>query len=214
MRQAFQDFMAQCPAIAILRGITPAEVEQVCDVLFNAGMRLLEIPLNSPDVFNSIRLAARHCGDRMLVGAGTVLACEDVKNVQQAGGKFIVSPNTVPEVIRATKQAGMISIPGFFTASEGFTAEQAGADYLKLFPAILGPNYIKDLKAVIKTPILAVGGVNIDNIPSFMKVCAGVGIGSAIYKPGKTLDEIRTAAEGIVKATLGFQNQQQGGKQK
>ena len=203
MKEQFQKFMAQCPAIAILRGITPDETEQVCDVLFNAGIRLMEIPLNSPDPFTSIKRAVQYCGGKMLVGAGTVLTCEDVQNVHQAGGSFIVSPNTVPDVIRATKLADMISIPGFFTASEGFVAEQAGADYLKLFPAILGPTYIKDLKAVIKTPILAVGGVNIDNIPSFMKVCAGVGIGSAVYKAGKSLAAIEADAEAIVKATLG-----------
>ena len=139
----------------------------------------------------------------MIVGAGTVLTVEDVQNVRQAGGTFIVSPNTDAEVIRATKAAGMVSIPGFFTASEGFVAVKAGADYLKLFPAILGPGYVKDLKAVIKTPILAVGGVNAENIPAFMKVCAGVGIGSAVYKPGKTLDEIAAAARGIVKAVSG-----------
>ena len=203
MKAAFQAFMAECPAIAILRGITPGETEQVCDALFNAGIRLLEIPLNSPDPFTSIQRAATHCGERMIVGAGTVLTCEDVSKVQQAGGKFIVSPNTAPEVIRATKMAGMVSIPGFFTASEAFIAMQAGADYLKLFPSMLGPGYIKDLKAVIKTPILAVGGVNMGNIPSFMEVCDGVGIGSAIYKPGRTPAETEAAAREIVKAVNG-----------
>ena len=139
----------------------------------------------------------------MIVGAGTVLTCEDVHKVRQAGGKFIVSPNTEPEVIRATKQAGMISIPGFFTASEGFMAIQAGADYLKLFPSILGPTYIKDLKAVIKTPILAVGGVNTGNISSFMKVCDGVGIGSAIYTPGRPVAEIEASARIMAKTITG-----------
>ncbi|MBR6371577.1 MAG: 2-dehydro-3-deoxy-6-phosphogalactonate aldolase [Victivallales bacterium] len=203
MKQQFEAFMKECPAIAILRGITPDETEAVCDLLYKEGIRILEIPLNSPDVFTSIRRAAKHCGDRMIVGAGTVLTEEDVQNVRQAGGTFIVSPNTDADVIRATKAAGMVSIPGFFTASEGFVAVKAGADYLKLFPAILGPGYVKDLKAVIKTPILAVGGVNAENIPAFMKVCAGVGIGSAVYKPGKTLDEIAAAAHGIVKAVSG-----------
>ena len=203
MKSAFQNFMAECPAIAILRGITPDETEQVCDALFNAGLRLLEIPLNSPEPFISIQRAAAHCGTRMMVGAGTVLTRNDVLKVQQAGGKFIVSPNTEPEVIQATKQAGMVSIPGFFTASEGFMAIQAGADYLKLFPSILGPTYIKDLKAVIKTPILAVGGVNTGNISSFMKVCDGVGIGSAIYTPGKALAEIEASARIIAKAVTG-----------
>ena len=135
-----------------------------------------------------------------MVGAGTVLSVEDVNNVYSAGGKFIISPNTDPEVIKETKRLGMLSIPGFFTASEAFAARKAGADYLKLFPAILGPSYIKDLKAVIKAPILAVGGVNTENLPQFIEVCAGAGIGSALYKPGKTPDEIAAAAKAMVEA--------------
>ena len=112
-----------------------------------------------------------------------------------AGGRFIISPDANPEVIRETKRLGLVSIPGFFTATEAFTALRAGADYLKLFPAgKLGPGYVKDLKAVIKAPILAVGGVDTDNIAAFLDVCAGVGIGSALYKPGKTPAEIEQAA--------------------
>ena len=119
------------------------------------------------------------------------------------GGCFIISPNTDCDVIRETKRLGMLSIPGFFTASEGFAATRAGADYLKLFPAILGPGYVKDLKAVIKTPIMAVGGVDAKSIPDFMKVCCGVGIGSAIYKAGKTAAEVKADAAEIVKAVKG-----------
>lgn len=200
MKQRFEAFMKECPAVAILRGITPEETPEVCDVLFNAGIKLLEIPLNSPDATRSISIAVNHCGERQMVGAGTVLTPQDVNDVFAAGGKFIISPNTDQDVIKATKLAGMISIPGFFTASEGFMAIKAGADYLKLFPAILGPTYVKDLKAVIKTPILAVGGVTAENTPAFMKVCAGVGIGSSIYKPGKPLADIAADAQSIVRA--------------
>lgn len=200
MVNAFTSFMRDCPAIAILRGITPPEVPEICDALFRAGIRLLEIPLNSPDAFRSIELAAGHCTGRMMVGAGTVLTPEDVVNVWRAKGRFIVSPNTDAEVIRETKRLGLISIPGFFTATEGFAALRAGADYLKLFPACEGPRYIKDLKAVIPAPILAVGGVNEGNIPAFMKVCAGVGIGSALYKPGRTPEQVEKAAAGIAAA--------------
>ena len=139
----------------------------------------------------------------MAVGAGTVLTVEDVNNVHKAGGTFIISPNTDTDVIKETKKLGMLSIPGFFTATEGFAAIKAGADYLKLFPACLGPSYVKDLKAVIKTPIMAVGGVNSNNIPDFMKVCCGVGIGSALYKAGKSLEDVRKDAEAIVKAVKG-----------
>ena len=200
MKELFEKYMRACPAIAILRGITPAEVPEVCDRLFAAGIRLLEIPLNSPEPFKSIALAAEHCKGRQLVGAGTVLTPEDVREVKNAQGTFIISPNTDIDVIRETKRLGLISIPGFFTASEGFAALKAGADFLKLFPACLGPGYVKDLKAVIKAPILAVGGVNAANIPDFMKVCAGVGIGSALYKPGKTPEQIEKDARAVVAA--------------
>lgn len=200
MKELFEKYMQECPAIAILRGITPAETPEICDRLFAAGIRLLEIPLNSPEPFKSIAVAAEHCAGRQLIGAGTVLTPEDVLNVRNAKGSFIISPNTDESVIRETKRLGLISIPGFFTASEGFTALKAGADYLKLFPACLGPGYVKDLKAVIKAPILAVGGVNAENIPDFMKVCAGVGIGSALYKPGKTPDQLEKDARAIVAA--------------
>ena len=198
MKERFEALRAQCPAVAILRGLTTPEVPEVCDALFRAGITLLEIPLNSPDPITTIAAAVKHCGDRQMVGAGTVLTPEDVQNVAAAGGKFIISPNTDTDVIRETKKCGLISIPGFFTASEAFTAQKAGADYLKLFPAILGPGYVKDLKAVVKLPIMAVGGVNAANTPEFMKLCCGVGIGSAIYKPGKTAAEVEAAAKEIV----------------
>ena len=196
----FETYLKECPVVAILRGITPEEVPAVCDVLFEKGIRLLEIPLNSPDALKSIAIAAKHVKGKQLAGAGTVLTPDDVDGVHAAGGEFIISPNTEPDVIRRTKELGMISMPGFFTASEAFTAIKAGADYLKLFPAILGPGYVKDLKAVVKKPILAVGGVNAENIPAFMKVCAGVGIGSALYKSGKTLEQVAADAEAMVKA--------------
>ena len=203
MKAQFEKFMSECPAVAILRGITNDEVISVCDTLYEAGIRILEIPLNSPDAIKSIAIASEHCKERMAVGAGTVLTIEDVNNVHKAGGTFIISPNTDTDVIKETKKLGMLSIPGFFTATEGFAAIKAGADYLKLFPACLGPSYVKDLKAVIKTPIMAVGGVNSNNIPDFMKVCCGVGIGSALYKAGKSLADIRQDAEAIVKAVKG-----------
>ena len=203
MKAQFEKFMSECPAVAILRGITNDEVISVCDTLYEAGIRILEIPLNSPDAIRSIAIASEHCKERMAVGAGTVLTVEDVNNVHKAGGTFIISPNTDTDVIKETKKLGMLSIPGFFTATEGFAAIKAGADYLKLFPACLGPSYVKDLKAVIKTPIMAVGGVNSNNIPDFMKVCCGVGIGSALYKAGKSLADVRKDAEAIVKAVKG-----------
>ena len=198
MKARFEKLMGECPLVAILRGITPAEVPAVCDVLLEKGIKILEIPLNSPNAFESIAIAVKHCGDRQMVGAGTVLTVEDVRGVKAAGGSFVISPNTDIDVIRETKKQGMLSIPGFFTASEGFAALKAGADYLKLFPAILGPGYVKDLKAVIKAPIMAVGGVNAENLPAFMKVCCGAGIGSALYKAGKSLEAVAADAEKLV----------------
>ena len=192
----FQEQARRCPVVAILRGITE-EMLPVCEALRTAGIRLLEVPLNSPDALESIRHAAAkyHAAGELLAGAGTVLTAQNVRDVAAAGGRFIISPDANPEVIRETKRLGLVSIPGFFTATEAFTALRAGADYLKLFPAgKLGPGYVKDLKAVIKAPILAVGGVDTDNIAAFLDVCAGVGIGSALYKPGKTPAEIEQAA--------------------
>ena len=200
MKEQFNKLMLECPLIAILRGITTPEIPEICDALYSAGIKLLEIPLNSPDACKSIAAAVKHCGNRQMVGAGTVLSVEDVNDVCNAGGKFIISPNTDTDVIKETKKLGMLSIPGFFTASEGFEAVKAGADYLKLFPAILGPSYVKDLKAVIKAPILAVGGVNVQNLPQFLEVCPGAGIGSAIYKSGKTPEKVKAAAVALVNA--------------
>ena len=200
MKAQFEKFRHQCPVVAILRGLTTPEVPAVCDALYAAGITLLEIPLNSPDPITSIAAAVKHCAGRQMVGAGTVLTPEDVQAVAAAGGQFIISPNTDADVIRETKKLGLISIPGFFTASEGFAAQKAGADYLKLFPAILGPTYVKDLKAVIKLPIMAVGGVNAANTPEFMKLCCGVGIGSAIYSAGRSAADVERAAADVVKS--------------
>lgn len=184
--KTFEDFMQECPLIAILRGITPDEVESVCESLYAGGIRVLEVPLNTPDAFNCLKKLCACAGEKMIAGAGTVLTEADVEMAYEASCRFIVSPNTEDCVIRRTKELGMVSIPGFFTATEGFKAIAAGADYLKLFPAgTMGPSYVKDLKAVIKKPICAVGGVGFENLASFKKVCAGAGIGGALYKPGK-----------------------------
>lgn len=200
MKEIFAANLRTCPLIAILRGITVPEIPEVCDALLEAGITLLEIPLNTPDACRCIAAAVRHCAGRQLVGAGTVLTPDEVQAVKAAGGVFVVSPNTDAAVIRETKACEMLSIPGFFTATEGFAALKYGADYLKLFPAVLGPGYVRDLKAVIKAPILAVGGVNRQNLPDLMQVCAGAGIGSALYKPGKSPDEVAIAARELAAA--------------
>ena len=199
MKERFEAFMAECPLVAILRGITPPEVPDVCDVLYRNGIKLLEIPLNSPNAFDSISIAVKHCGDRQMVGAGTVLTPEEVTQAAAHQGKFIISPNTDVSVIRRTKELGLVSMPGFLTATEAFTAMAAGADYLKCFPAgRFGPGYIKDLKAVVPKPVMAVGAVGKDNLASFVPVCAGAGIGSGMFKPGKTPDQVRRDAAELV----------------
>lgn len=205
----FDSTMAECPLIAILRGIKPEEMLAVCDVLAAEGIRMIEVPLNSPEAIRSIGLAARHYHGtgRMLIGAGTVLTTAAVEQVAQAGGKYIISPNSDAAVIRRTVELGLVSIPGFLTPTEGFAAVAAGAHYLKLFPAgTFGVGYVKDLKAVLKAPILAVGGVNSDNLGSFLTQCAGAGIGSSLYKPGKSLEQIQQDARTFLTALKAFRS--------
>jgi len=201
LKRLFTENLVSCPVLAILRGITPGEVREVCAILAENGIRLLEIPLNTPDALKSIALARECAAPRQLVGAGTVLDASSVRAVRQAGGCFIVSPNTDSEVIAETKKSGMLSIPGCFTVTECFTAQKAGADFLKFFPAgSVGASCIRDIKAVVKLPFLAVGGVNAENMADFMKVCVGVGVGGALYKAGKSLDEVRRDAARLAAA--------------
>ncbi len=183
----FQHDLALAPVIAILRGVTPETVLPVCDALATGGVRFIEVTLNSPDALTSIARAAEHFrGLAVRIGAGTVLSAAEVDAVAEAGGTYIISPNTDAAVIRQTKKRGLISIPGFFTPSEAFAALAAGADLLKCFPVgRLGPGYIKDLKAVLPAPVIAVGGANADNAAEFLQAGAiAVGVGSALYKPG------------------------------
>lgn len=196
LKKVFDESVKACPIVAILRGIKIEEVPEVCAILADNKINLLEIPLNTPNALQCIAEAVKCAAPGQLVGAGTVLTPADAEAVHAAGGKFIISPNTDSSVIIKTKELGMLSIPGCFTATECFTAQAAGADYIKLFPAgSIGANYIKDLQAVIKLPFMAVGGVNAQNMAEFLKVCSGVGIGSAIYKPGKNMSDIRRDTE-------------------
>jgi 2-dehydro-3-deoxyphosphogalactonate aldolase len=193
-----------CPIAAILRGVKPDEIDAVGDALVEAGVTVIEVPLNSPGPFESIRrLAARH-GARALVGAGTVLDAGDVGRVAQAGGKLIVAPNFDADVVRAAKAAGLAALPGVMTPSEGFSALKAGADGLKLFPAeIIPPAVFRAWRAVFPadTLMLAVGGVGVDNIAAYREAGAsGYGIGSALYKPGRPVAEIGRLARALVAA--------------
>jgi 2-dehydro-3-deoxyphosphogalactonate aldolase len=194
--------LAEAPLVAIIRGVTPDEVEEIGNALYEGGIRIIEVPLNSPDPLVSIARLARSLGDRALIGAGTVLDPEQVARVRDAGGRIIVSPNTYAPVIAATAQAGMISLPGYFTPSEAFDALRAGAHGLKLFPAEgASPSVIKGQKAVIPkhVPLLAVGGITADNMAPWLEAgVSGFGLGSGLYKPGQTPEETAAKARAYV----------------
>lgn len=190
--------------IAILRGIKPDEAVALTREIIDAGITLIEVPLNSPQPFDSIN-AMREAFDGVAqIGAGTVLNLEDVAALKAANGQFVVSPDCNVEVIKATKAAGMNSYPGVFTATECFAAIHAGADGLKLFPAsVLGTSGLKALRAVLPATIdaYAVGGAGPDNFDQWQAAGAnGFGIGTAIYKPGDDAATVRTKADAIVAA--------------
>jgi 2-dehydro-3-deoxyphosphogalactonate aldolase len=190
--------------IAILRGITPPETLEVCEALVLAGISMIEVPLNSPEALRSIEDAARVFDGRALVGAGTVLSRADVDAVADAGGRFVVSPDTNPAVIGATLERGMTSYPGVFTPSDAFTAIRSGATGLKFFPAeVLGPKGIKAMKAVLppEMPLYAVGGANPDNFAEYFAAgCAGFGLGTYIFKPGMSAADVASRATTAVAA--------------
>ena len=194
----------QCPLIAIIRGVTPEEAEAVGVAIYEAGIRIIEVPLNSPRPLESIERLARRLGEDALLGAGTVLDTDQVGQVRDSGGRIIVSPGTNVEVIAATAQAGMVSMPGYFTPSEAFEALGAGAHGLKFFPAeAASPAVIKAQKAVLPpdVPVLVVGGIKPDNMGPWRDAGAdGFGLGSALYKPGQSTDETGRNARAFVEA--------------
>src|SRR5690606_33551286 len=182
------------PVVAILRGLKPEETEAVVGGLIETGFTAIEIPLNSPDPFRSIEIAAKLAPAHCLIGAGTVLTVDDVANLDAAGGRLMVSPNVEPDVIRAAAAKGMVTLPGVFTATEALAAARAGATGLKFFPAsVLGPAGINAIRAVLPTDltIAAVGGVSEANFADY--VSAGItafGLGSSLYKPGMTAGQV------------------------
>jgi 2-dehydro-3-deoxyphosphogalactonate aldolase len=190
--------------IAILRGITPTDAVAAAKVLIDAGITRIEVPLNSPDPFDSIKAMSDAYGDTAVIGAGTVLSVDDVNRVAQAGGKLVVSPNMDPRVIHATKVAGLQSWPGVMTPTECFAALKNGADGLKIFPgSLLGPDGLKAIRAVLPTgtQIYAVGGAGPENFADWFAASAdGFGLGSALYKPGMTIPDIAARAADIVAA--------------
>lgn len=190
--------------IAILRGVQPSEAVDMAQVLIDAGITKIEVPLNSPDPLQSIKAMADSFGSVALIGAGTVLTPKDVENVQSVGGRLIVSPDCNPDVIKTTKALGLLSYPGVMTPTECFSALRNGADGLKFFPgSLIGPDGIKAIRAVLPkgTEVLAVGGAGPENFVDWFAAGAdGFGIGSALYKSGMSVGEVQRRAADIVAA--------------
>jgi 2-dehydro-3-deoxyphosphogalactonate aldolase len=196
--------LTACPLIAILRGITPDEAEPVGAALIEAGFRVIEVPLNSPEPLKSIEILSRRFAAAALVGAGTVTTTEQVASVSRAGGRLIVMPHSDLAVVRAAKAAGLTVTPGVATPTEAFAALDAGADGLKLFPAeMITPAVVKAIRAVLpkETILIPVGGISADNIPAYRAAGANAfGIGSTLYSPAKPLAEVIASARRLTAA--------------
>jgi 2-dehydro-3-deoxyphosphogalactonate aldolase len=204
MSAALRPWLERCPLVAILRGIKPDEAVAVGDALVEAGVAVLEVPLNSPQPMESIRRLSAHLGARALVGAGTVMTEAQVAEVADAGGRLLVTPHADPSLVRAAKARGMFCVPGFFTPAEAFALLNAGADALKLFPAeAASPAVLKALLAVFPkgTLVLPVGGMAAETIPPWRAAgAAGFGIGSSLYRPGDTPEQVGRKAAALVAA--------------
>jgi 2-dehydro-3-deoxyphosphogalactonate aldolase len=196
--------LAECPVVAIVRGVRPEEALGHVEALFAAGVRGVEVPLNSPDPLASIRRIVESYGDRMAVGAGTVLSPDRVEAVAEAGGRIIVSPNTDLAVIRCAVELELDPAPGFATATEAFSAYAAGARHLKLFPAVTyGPAHLKQLKAVLPADaiIWAVGGVGPDSMAEWWTAGArAFGLGGELYRAGQSIEDTAAKAAKVVQA--------------
>lgn len=204
-KQLLHRYLDECPLIAIVRGVTPDEAEAIGEAIYEGGIRIIEVPLNSPEPLASIERLAKRFGETMLVGAGTVLDPPEVARVSDAGGRLIVSPDTNEDVIAATAAIDLVSCPGYFTPSEGFAAIRAGATALKLFPAeAASPAVLKAQLAVLPRdlPYLAVGGIKPDNMQPWLDAGAtGFGLGGGLYQPGQspeaTLQKARAYVAGV-----------------
>jgi len=197
-------FLDRCPLIAILRGVRPDEVVPICAALEEAGVAIVEVPLNSPSPIQSISLLAENFGDRLLIGAGTVMTPAQVEEIAGVGGRLIVTPHADPEIVRTAKRLRMMAAPGFFTPAEAFSLLAAGADAIKLFPAEgSNPAALRGMRAIFPpgTLVIPVGGIAPDNIGMWHAAgAAGYGIGSSIYKPGDTAEIVGRKAAALVAA--------------
>lgn len=195
-------WLQRCPLVAILRGVRPDEIEAIGEALVDAGFAIIEVPLNSPEPMASIEVLAKRFGERALIGAGTVTKDHQTREVASAGGRLIVMPHSDPVVIRWSKAAGLIVLPGFATPTEAFAALAAGADGLKLFPAEANPpTVLKAMKAVLPpgVPVLPVGGIAPDRMAGYWEVGArGFGLGSALYAPGMSVATVRGRAAAFI----------------
>lgn len=192
------------PLIAILRGLTPAEAPLVGRILFDAGFRMLEVPLNRPGAVDAMHALLHIAPDDALIGAGTVLSIDDVETVREAGGRLIVSPHCEPEVIAYAAGLGMIAVPGVTTPTEAYRALQVGAHGLKLFPAeMIPPAAVKAMRSIlpVDTPLFPVGGIHPHNMAAYVAAGAtGFGIGSQLYQPRIDEASIRSAADAFMVA--------------
>mgnify|MGYP002789023727 CR=1 FL=1 len=199
-----QQLEGRLPLVAILRGLEPTRAVEVAEAVVAAGFDILEVPLNSPEPFVSIAAIVEALGRRALVGAGTVLKVEEVDELDAIGARLVVSPNCNPPVIARSARHGMVSLPGVVTPSEMFTALDAGASGLKIFPAeLFAPSAVKAVRAVLPAsePIYMVGGIHAGNMGEYLAAgAAGFGMGSALFKPGKSIAEISRDAAAIVAA--------------
>ena len=204
MSFSLEEALSECPVVAIVRGVRPEEILAHAQALYEAGVRGVEVPLNSPDPLDSIRALAETWGERMAVGAGTVLTPAGVDDVAAVGGRIIVSPNTSAEVIRRAVELGLDPAPGFATPTEAFHAIAAGAKHLKLFPAVsYGPAHLKQIMAVLPPEALvwAVGGVGAEQMPAWWQAGArAFGVGGELYRPGQSAAETGDKARQIVAA--------------
>jgi 2-dehydro-3-deoxyphosphogalactonate aldolase len=204
-------WLEQCPLVAILRRVQPAEAESICVALERAGIRIVEVPLNSPSPLESIAILSRNFGGRMLIGAGTLTDPSQVGEVAAAGGRLIVTPHADTAIVRAAKRAGLFAVPGFFNPTEAFALLQAGADAIKLFPAeVLGPPMLRALRAVLpkSTIVIPVGGVGVDQVASWMSAGAlGLGVGSSVYKPGDDAPMVEAKARALVAAVRAYKSE-------